>query len=226
MTAMISTPSWSSAFPGSIVAALEVREVANPAVSEALEQAKRALENELRARWAGKSRAEIRLDPVLAVYHEYYQRFGQNYHVQMQIESIALKGKSIPTRAALVEAMFMSELETGLLTAVQDVDRLRGQVVVIGTSGEERYTRYDGVDEQCKAGDMAIRDDLSVLTSIVQGPTNHALASPETVNAAFHVYAPAGIEEAVVARHFDVIAGFVRLISPDAVFGQPVILRS
>src|SRR3954470_3155084 len=95
---------WRDAFPGAIVAALAFSSLTNPVTTEPLDAAKRELETELRTRWAGLSRAELRSEPVLAVYDRYYKGFGQNYHVQMQIESIALKQKPIPSRMALVEA--------------------------------------------------------------------------------------------------------------------------
>ena len=73
---------------------------------------------------------------------------------------------------------------------------------------------------------MAIRDEVSILTSIVQGPTKHALAIPETRNALFCTYAPAGISESAVHRHFDLIERYVRLISPNARFDDRVILKA
>ena len=218
------TDAWRKTFPGAFVAALAMQNVANPATNDALDAAKRALEADLAAKWAGKSRADIRADPVLAIYDAYYKRFGQNYHVQMQVESVALKSKPIPSRAALVEAMFMVELATGLLTAVHDLDALDGAVVADVATGEETYTRYDGVEERCKPGDMFIRDGIGVLTSVIQGPTAHARAMPETTNALFYLYALPGIPEALVNDHLDLIERHVRLIAPNAtVAGRTVI---
>jgi DNA/RNA-binding domain of Phe-tRNA-synthetase-like protein len=207
---------WRTTFPGAFVAALTMHNVINPPTNEALDAAKRALEAELATRWSGKSRADIRADPILAIYDAYYKRFGQNYHVQMQIESVALKGKPIPSRAALVEAMFMAELATGLLTAVHDLDELDGSVVVDVATGVETYTRYDGAEERCKPGDMFINDGVGVLTSIIQGPTTHARATPETTNALFYTYALPGIPESLVNTHLDLIERHVRLIAPNA----------
>jgi DNA/RNA-binding domain of Phe-tRNA-synthetase-like protein len=215
---------WRSTFPGAFVAALSIRDVANPPTDDMLDAAKRDLEAELAARWAGKTRADIRADPVLAAYDAYYKQFGQNYHVQMQIESVALKGKSIPSRAALVEAMFMAELATGLLTAVHDLDAVTGDIVAGVTTGDEVYIRYDGVEERCKPGDMFIRDGSGVLTSVIQGPTTHARATPETTNALFCVYAVPGISESLVSDHLDLIERYVRLISPDANVSDRVVI--
>jgi DNA/RNA-binding domain of Phe-tRNA-synthetase-like protein len=220
------TPAWRAAFPGAAAAALAVRGVANPAACPSLDEAKRALEAELAARWAGKTRADIREEPVLAAHNAYYKRFGQNYHVQMQIESVALKGKPIPSRAALVEAMFMAELTTGLLTAVHDLDDLRGPVTVDLTTGEERYTRYDGVEETCKPGDMAMSDEIGVLTSVIQGPTTHARATADTTNALFCVYLLPGIPRSTLETHLDTIERYVRLISPTVQFAPRQILTA
>lgn len=163
---------------------------------------------------------------MLAIHNAYYKRFNQNYHVQMQIESVALKGKPIPSRAALVEAMFMAELATGLLTAVHDLDELREPVTVDLTTGDERYVRYDGVEETCKPGDMAMSDEIGVLTSVTQGPTTHARATQATRNALFCVYVLPGIPLSTLDCHLDTIERYVRLISPTAQFNSRQILTA
>jgi len=37
--------------------------------------------------------------PILKAYQEYYRRFKKTYHVQLQLESLLFKGKSIPSVA-------------------------------------------------------------------------------------------------------------------------------
>ena len=64
---------------------------------------------------------------MIQAYAAYYERFNKTYHVQLQLESVALKGKSIPRVSALVEAMFMAELENLLLTAGHDLDVVQGR---------------------------------------------------------------------------------------------------
>jgi DNA/RNA-binding domain of Phe-tRNA-synthetase-like protein len=222
----VASDGWRTAFHGAIAAALTLRGVVNPETTDALDAAKRALEDELRRRWNGKSRADLRADPILAVYDRYDKAFGQTYHVQMQIESIALKNKAIPSRAALVEAMFMAELASGLLTAVHDLDAIRGPVEVIRTDGSEEYTRYDGVVERCKPGDMAMRDRIDILTSVIQGPTTHARATAETRSALFCVYAPGGIEETTVRAHLDTLERFVALAAPESRAEERILVKA
>jgi DNA/RNA-binding domain of Phe-tRNA-synthetase-like protein len=216
-TGFAATADWRARFPGAIAATMTVRDAVNPVTSAALEAEKRVLERALADRWAAGGREALRADPVLAAYDAYYKRFGQNYHVRMQIESIALKGKGIPSRAALVEAMFMAELESGVLAAVHDLDQVRGEVSVIATTGAETYTRYDGVDEACKPGDMAMRDDQGILTSVIQGPTTLARVTSETTAVLFCLYAPSGTGESAVGRCLDDLERYVAQAAPGAI---------
>ncbi len=160
---------------------------------------KRELEAELRARWGSATKQELLADPTLAAYQRHDQRFGQNYHVAMQILSIAQKGKSIPSRNPLIEVMFMTELNTGVLASAQDADRIAFPIAVDSADGSEQYTRYDGVEELCKAGDQLMRDaDGNVLTSIAQGPTAFGLVTPETTAVAYCFYFPAGVPDLAI----------------------------
>lgn len=191
---LLATDAWRSAFPGARAAVMGVRGVVNPGLNPALEVEKRALETRLRERWAGGTRADIRGSGDIPAYVEHYKRFGQQYHVAMQLESIALKGKTIPARAALAETLFMAELETGLLAAIHDLDAIRPPITVDVATGDERYLRRDGTEEACKSGDMLMRDAKgALLTSVIQGPTTAAPVTDATTAAVFCLYAPAGI---------------------------------
>ncbi|MBN1401041.1 MAG: hypothetical protein JXA74_09395, partial [Anaerolineae bacterium] len=119
---------WRRLYPGAVVGVLAMGDVANPEQHSGLEERKLALEAELRQRYAGYDRPSLRALPILQAYADYYKRFRKTYHVQLQIESVAFQGRSIPSVAALVETMFMAELETSLLTAVHDLDAVRPPV--------------------------------------------------------------------------------------------------
>ena len=72
---------------------LVLRDAANPAHDAELEKRKAALENELRARFAGQDRAALLRHPVLQAYDAYYRRFKKTYHVQLQLEFDPLQGQ-------------------------------------------------------------------------------------------------------------------------------------
>jgi DNA/RNA-binding domain of Phe-tRNA-synthetase-like protein len=208
------TSAWASAYPAAHVGVLVMRAVVNPANHPGLEAQKTALEERLRSQFSGQDRAVLASHPVLQAYDAYYRRFKKTYHIQLQLESILLKGKSIPTVAALVEAMFMAEMQDLLLTAGHDLDALHLPLTLDVATGTERYTLLRGEEQVLKAGDMMIRDGEGVISSIIYGPDRRTQITPETNNVVFTVYAPPGIEEQTVTAHLEHIEENVKVFSP------------
>ncbi len=210
------TPAWRAAYPDASAGILAVRGAANPTAHPELEQRKLALEAELRARFSGLSRAEIEALPSVQAYNAYYKPFKKTYHVQLQLESIAFKGKSIPSVAALVEAMFMAEIKNQMLTAGHDLERVQLPVTLDVAQGTEQYTLMRGQEQVLKAGDMFMADELGILSSILYGPDQRSQITSETRNALFTVYAPPGIAPQTVQAHLEDLRDNVLLIAPQA----------
>jgi DNA/RNA-binding domain of Phe-tRNA-synthetase-like protein len=158
------TEAWKAAYPGACAGVLAMGHVVHPKVHAELDRRKEELEAELRTRFAGRQE-ELRSLDTLQAYKAYYKRFKKTYHVQMQLESVALKGQSIPRVSALVEAMFMAELKNLLLTAGHDLDVVRPPVRLDVAGGSERYVRLNGQEQELKAGDMFIADAEDYLRS-------------------------------------------------------------
>ncbi len=211
------TPGWKSTFPGAHAGVLVMRNVSNPAHHPELEKRKTELEEQLRAQFAGQDRAAIASHPVLKIYAEYYRRFKKTYHVQLQLESIVLKGKSIPSVASLVECMFMAEVKNMLLTAGHDLDKLGLPLTLDVTQGTERYTVMRGEEQTVKAGDMTISDQAGIISNIIYGPDQRTQISESTRNVVFTVYAPAGIEVQLITQHLEDMREYVRLVSPETI---------
>jgi len=210
------TSTWRSTYPEAHAGVLVMRAVSNPMHHTALESQKAALEQELRAQFAGQDRAAIASHPVLRAYSEYYRQFKKTYHIQLQLESIVLKGKSIPSVAALVEAIFMAEMTDMLLTAGHDLNAVQLPLSLDVAAGTEQYTLLRGDQQTLKAGDMMISDQVGVISSIVHGPDQRTQITPETCNVIFTVYAPPGISEQSVAQHLQSIKENVLLFAPQA----------
>jgi DNA/RNA-binding domain of Phe-tRNA-synthetase-like protein len=208
--------SWKVAYPDSHAGVLVLRGVSNPARHAELEHRKTRLEETLRLQYAGWDRKALLQIPVLKAYDSYYGRFKKTYHVQLQLETILLKGKSIPTVAALVEAMFMAEIKGLLLTAGHDLDSLHLPLTLDAAQGTERYNLLRGEAQTPKASDMLIRDGEGIISSIVYGPDERTRIRPETQNVVFTIYAPYGISVEDVQRQLEDMRDNVLLISPAA----------
>ena len=190
--------------------------VANPPRHVGLEARKRDLEEELRSRFAGQDRASLKAIPVVRAYTDYYKRFGKSYHVMLQLESVALKGKPLPDVAALVECMFMAELKNQVLTAGHDLDVVQMPVGVDVARGTECYTRIDRQDQNLKPADMMISDAGGVISSIVYGPDHRTRIRPDTRRVLFTGYAPPGVDARAVHSHLDDLRANVLIVSPEA----------
>ncbi len=207
---------WCERYPDTCIGILALRDVQNPQHSPGLEEHKQRLEVELRRQYVGMDRAALKTHLTLATYAAYYKSFKKTYHVQLQLESIVFKGKSIPKVAALVEAMFMAELKNLLLTAGHDLDAIQGTPTVNVATGDETYIKLTGQEQVLKSGDMYIQDEEGVLSSILYGPAQRASITPDTTRALFTVYGPPGIRPGEVQAHLEDLVDYVLVISPDA----------
>jgi DNA/RNA-binding domain of Phe-tRNA-synthetase-like protein len=131
------TDAWHKTFAGGHVGILIVGPVDNGRRPTALDEHKLTLEAEIREKYGSLTRTELQELAVLKAYKAYYRKFNKTYHVQLQLESVVHKGKSLPAVNPLVDACFAAELEIHLLTASRDVDKLVAPVANNASIGRE-----------------------------------------------------------------------------------------
>src|SRR5438552_10455123 len=112
MLAISATDEWRAAHPGATIGLLELSGVENTRPASRVNERKREIEADLRERYKSFTRKDFLALPVMAEYDRYYTRFNKTYHVQLQLESILLKGKRLPDVSPAVDANFMAEVET------------------------------------------------------------------------------------------------------------------
>jgi DNA/RNA-binding domain of Phe-tRNA-synthetase-like protein len=205
-----------SAFPRARPGFLAMTGVTNPPTHPQLEARKSEVEQELRRRYGSFDRAQLKQLPAIQAYDAHYCKFDKSYHVLAQVESVAVKGKPIPSVAALVEAMFMAELGNMLLTAGHDLFSLEEPLTLGVAAGGETYLGIRGRQEICQSGDMTIADKEGIVSSVLFGPDARTRITPLTTSVLFAVYVPEGLSEEVVGAHLRDIETYVRLVSPEA----------
>lgn len=206
---------WVRQCPQAMVGILIMENVTNPQLNPRLQTRKEQLEGEIRQKYAGFNRSDLRAMPTLAAYDRFYRQFKKTYHLQLQLESL-IDGKPIPSVAALVEAMFMAELEDQLLTAGHDLDYLEAPIQIDMSTGSESYIRMNREQQQLKPGDLYIRDQLGIISSILYGPDYRSRIRPETTHVIFTSYAAPGITARALKDHLENIRDYVLLTSEAA----------
>jgi DNA/RNA-binding domain of Phe-tRNA-synthetase-like protein len=213
---LIVSETWRATYPEASVGILAMRNVVNPERHTLLEERKTELERQLRGRFSGQDRAVLKALPEIQAYSAYYKRFKKTYHLLLQLDSVALKGKPIPRVAALVEALFMAELGDLLLTSGHDLGVIEEPIRLDVSTGTERYVRINGQEQVLKSGDMFIADVQGILSSIIYGSDRRTRITSETREVFFSTYAPRGIGAQAVCRHLENVRENVELVAPDA----------
>jgi DNA/RNA-binding domain of Phe-tRNA-synthetase-like protein len=210
------TDDWKTTYPNAGVGILKMSGVSNPESSAVLDARTTQIEQDLRGRYSGADRATIKTIPSISAYNEYYKRFNKTYHVQLQLESVLLKGRPISGMRALVKAMVTAELKNQLLTAGHDLTLLEGSLTANVATGDETYTRMGGATQQLKAGDMYIADDTAIISSVLYGPDARTGLGTGTEQACFTVYGVPGVKRATIEGHLRDMRDFVLLTVPSA----------
>jgi DNA/RNA-binding domain of Phe-tRNA-synthetase-like protein len=226
MLAISATDAWRTAHPGAIIGVLELSGLDNTVSSSRLNERKRAVEAALRERYQGFTRQDFLALPVMADYDRYYRRFNKTYHVQLQLESIVLKGKRLPDVSPAVDANFMAEIETLILTAGHDSRMLRGPIVMDVSRDGESMTQMHGAPRVIRSGDMIMRDAEGISCSIIYGQDARSPISPGTSGALYVAYAPPGVPAEAVERQLRSIQEHLRLFSADVTVEQQRLLTT
>ena len=226
MTRISATDEWRTAHPGAIIGLLELSGLKNTGSSAALNEHKREIEAGLRHRYKDFIRRDFLALPVMAAYDRYYTRFNKTYHLQLQLESIVLKGKHLPDVSPAVDANFMAEVETLILTAGHDSQKLRGPIVIDVSREGEQMTQMNGVSKAIRSGDMIMRDADGICCSILYGQDARSPISPETSRVLYVAYAPPGVAADIVESQLRRIEENVRLFSADVKVEQHRLLTT
>jgi DNA/RNA-binding domain of Phe-tRNA-synthetase-like protein len=220
MLSIDSSDAWRSAYPGAAIGLLELSEVQNSGSSAGLEARKRALEAQLRQAYQGYDREAFLAIPILAAYKQYYRAFKKTYHIQLQIESIVLREKRLPAVSPLVDANFIAEMETFVLTAGHDVDKLQPPVGMDISGEGEQIAQMGGGPKAIRAGDMIMRDAHGISCSVIYGQDDRSPITPATSHVLYVSYAPPGVDHDSVSAQLNAIEEYVRLFAPSAVVEQ------
>lgn len=226
MIRMSATAEWHAAHSGAIIGILEISNVSNAETSPALNDRKRDVETSLRKRYEGFSRADFLALRVMAAYERYYKRFDKTYHVQLQLESVVQKGKSLPNVSPLVDSNFTAELETLILTAGHDVTKLISPIAIDVSREGDQITQMNGSTKPIRAGDMVMRDAGGISCTIIYGQDNRSPISATTTHALYVAYAPNGISTETVMQQLQGIERNIKLFAPSCIVEQQTLIQA
>jgi DNA/RNA-binding domain of Phe-tRNA-synthetase-like protein len=152
--------------------------------------------------------AKLETEP-LCHYAAYFKRFKKTYPVLGQLESVLLKGKSIPPVGIPIEAMFLAEIKNLLLTAGHDLDLIDGDLTVDIATEPIIYQGISGKEQQIVKDDLYLSDEKGVISSIINGPDYRTRITEDTRNALYFVYGVEGVTMTQIQEHLKTISYYL-----------------
>ena len=206
--------------PNAIIGFLEISNIDNSTEHDPFTVEKKAIQESTIQQFGEYTRADFNMLPIFSAYRTYYKKFKKSYHVQLQLESIALKGKSLPHVNPLVDINFMTEVQTNLLTAGHDVNKLSGPISMDISREGDTITQLNGQPRNMRVGDMVMRDDSSVSCSVIYGQDNLSPITKDTTHVLYVAYCPEGISLECAENHINNIRKYVLSINSAAIVLQ------
>lgn len=176
----------------------------------------------VRQRFAGYDRkAFCAEDPVAAPYMKYNKKFKKSYPVMHQIESI-LSGKEIPDTFPLIQALFLTEMQTSLLIAGHDLEKCQPPFNIKPAEAGESYVKADGQETALKPGDIIMRDQAGVILSVIYGQDDRTRVTDQTTDILYQIDGVPGIERQQYVRGLETLLANIRILHPGI---EPVLME-
>ena len=172
---------------------------------------------EIRRRYGGLQRAELKARYPINAYTDYYRKYGYSYHVLGQLESVLSGRKPAGGGPGLLQTMFLAELTGMLLIAGHDLANVQPPLTLKRADGTESFPTFSGQTVRSIAGDWLVQDGGGrTLSSILRGQDAASCITENTRNVLYTVYAPADVEAADVEATLRLMQGWITAFSPSA----------
>ena len=202
-------------YPGTHLGVLIVKAITQKA--ECKKEDEVTFLNALRKKYEGVTRKELKTQSPVDAYAAYYKRFGQSYHLLAQLDSMLKGEKTCVYKTPLLQSKFFNELESMLLTAGHDLNKLKLPLYLKLAAGNECYQSISGRELTAVAGDMVMSDSSRVFSSILKGPDYDTRLTPDTRDVLFTIYAPPGIDAFKVETALLRLEERIRAFTPDSI---------
>jgi DNA/RNA-binding domain of Phe-tRNA-synthetase-like protein len=98
-----------------------------------------------------------------------------------------------------IDAHILAEMVHGILMAIQDLDRFRGEWRLDLAHEGETFQGVSGKPIRCKEGEIVLRDEEGMVCSLFQGPDFRTRVEPASREIVVYVFTAPGIQEEQVS---------------------------
>ena len=146
----------------------------------------------------------------IQAFDRFFTENGFRSPLGQQFEMVRRKG--LPAGSALVQALLLAEMSTGLLMGAQDAAAIQGELVYDLASAGETFKGMRGT-VQCREGEIILRDAEDIVASLFQGPDHRTRLAKATRDVIFFVFAVPGIDLEQIQEGIDTILDIFKTAS-------------
>jgi len=148
----------------------------------------------------------------IQAFDKFFTENGFRSPLGHQFEMVRRKG--LPPGSALVQALLLAEMSTGLLMGAQDAAAIQGELVYDLAVDGETFKGMRGT-VQCREGEIVLRDAEGIIASLFQGPDHRTRLAKSTKDVIFFVFAVPGIDAEQIREGTDTILALFKISAAD-----------
>ena len=146
----------------------------------------------------------------IQAFDKFFTENGFRSPLGPQFEMVRRKG--LPAGSALVQALLLAEMSTGVLMGAQDAAAIQGELVYDLAVDGETFKGMRGT-VQCREGEIVLRDAEDIVASLFQGPDYRTRLAKATRDVIFFVFAVPGIDLEQIQEGVDTILDIFKTAS-------------
>jgi len=161
--------------------------------SESFKLYKRELLRKMRRR-ANLGQVEERIN----LYDRFFKEWGYSCPLPGHFKRTVEMG--FPIVNLYIDAHIIAEMYHGILMAIQDLERFRGEWKLDLAQEGETFQGVSGKMIRCKEDEIVLRDGEGMVCSLFQGPDFKTRVEPASKNIVVYIFTAPGIQEEQVSN--------------------------
>ena len=192
-------------YPFARFVALSAQDLNNKKTDNKLETEKRKVETYIKSKFE-KFEDEIKRKSV------FFKNYNKSFPIEYQLKTIS-KGKKIPTDSLLKDLFFMTELKNCVIMSVQDMSKLKKNLVFDLSPGDEDFIYMDGKKLKTKKDDIVLRQGKEVIISHLYGAGKSTLVDDKTKDALFIIWSDVELSDNNIDDVYKDLDKYLKIIS-------------
>ena len=156
-----------------------------------------------------KNPSEIK---IIKAYNKFFKKWNKTVPIEYQLNTTIKNGK-IPIQSTLKDALFMVEMKHQCMISGHDLDALKEEIIFDINQHDNDFENIQGKIESLPPGDIILRDNEQVLTSLLHGPGYDDKIEKDTKNVLYLFWYFDKIAEKESNKYLKELSNYIKHVS-------------